>query len=739
MTRTASRSLAPRPPRETIGIVTEARASYRIEGMDCAEEVAILRRELGPIAGGEERLEFDLVASRLSVPADVDDARLRERVAATGMHAEPWRERGDERHPGAVRRDRLRATVASGLAVAAGFLLHLASGGGLAAALGADAGPGWTGAVPLASRAAYLVAIVAGGWYVAPKAWAAVRRLRPDMNLLMTLAVLGAVALGQWVEAATVAFLFALSLALEAWSVGRARRAVEALLALAPPKVRVVGDDGGEREIAAAAAAPGTRFRVRPGERIALDGVVASGSSEVDQAPITGESVPVPKQGGGEVFAGTINGRGALEVESTRPASDTLLARILRSVEAARSRRSPSEQWVERFARVYTPAVFGAAIALALAGPTLFALAWGDALYRALALLVIGCPCALVVSTPVAVVAALAAAAGHGVLIKGGRFLESPAGIRTVAMDKTGTLTRGRPAVVEVVPLSEHDERELMERVAALEAASEHPVAHALREHAESLGVRAAVADDFEILPGEGATGTIGGRRYWVGSHRLLEARGQETEAIHRRIEEMSASGRTLVVVGNDGHVCGLIALEDEIRPEARKLVRELHALGVGRVVMLTGDHAATARAVAAECGIDEVRSELLPEEKLAAVEELVERDGRVAMVGDGVNDAPSLARATVGIAMGAAGSDAAIETADIALMSDDLSRLPWLIAHSRRTVAIVRENVGFALAVKAVFFVLAVIGLASLWAAIAADMGATLLVVANALRLLRG
>jgi Zn2+/Cd2+-exporting ATPase len=719
--------------------VTEVRASYRIEGMDCAEEVAILRRELGPIVGGEERLEFDLVASRLSVPADVDDAGLRERVAATGMRAEPWRPSGSAPPESSARRGRLRSTVASGLAVAAGFLLHLASGGGLAAALGADAGPGWSGAVPVAARIAYLIAIVAGGWYVAPKAWAALRRLRADMNLLMTLAVLGAVALGQWVEAATVSFLFALSLALEAWSVGRARRAVEALLALAPPKVRVVGDDGGEREIAAAAAAPGTRFRVRPGERIALDGVVASGSSEVDQAPITGESVPVLKRVGGEVFAGTINGRGALEVASTRPASDTVLARILRSVEQARARRSPSEQWVERFARVYTPAVFAAAIAMALAGPTLLGLAWGDALYRGLALLVIGCPCALVVSTPVAVVAALAAAAGHGVLIKGGRFLEAPAGIRTVAMDKTGTLTRGRPAVVEVVPLSEHDERGLMERVAALEAASEHPLAHALRAHAEGLGVRAVAADGFEILPGEGATGTIGGRRYWVGSHRLLEARGQETAALHERIEAMSASGRTLVVVGNDDHVCGLIALEDEIRPEARGLIRSLHGLGVRRVVMLTGDHAPTAEAVAAECGIDEVRAELLPDEKLAAVEELVARDVRVAMVGDGVNDAPALARSSLGIAMGAAGSDAAIETADVALMSDDLSRLPWLIAHSRRTQAVVRENVSFALAVKAVFVALAVVGLASLWAAIAADMGATLLVVANSLRLLRG
>ncbi|GMU66836.1 MAG: hypothetical protein AMXMBFR36_31100 [Acidobacteriota bacterium] len=710
----------------------ETTVAFRVHGLDCAEEVAALKRAVGPVVGGEARLGFDVLAGKMTVPREADAARVVAAVAATGMTAAPWRAEA----PGVAdgRSARMRATAISGLATVAGFVVHALSGGGWAAALGAEAA-----AVPLAARALYLLAAVAGGWFVAPKAWSAARRLRPDMNLLMTLAVVGAIGIGEWLEAATVAFLFALSLALEAWSVGRARRAVEALLALAPPVVRVVDACCGEREIPVAEARVGLRFHVRPGERLPLDGTIVAGASDLDEAPITGESLPVDKRAGDLVFAGSINGRGALEIEATKPPGDTLLARILRRVEQARSRRSPSEQWVERFARVYTPLVFATALAVAVGLPLLFAVPWSEALYRGLALLVIGCPCALVVATPVAVVAALAAAARHGVLLKGGPAIETPARITTVAFDKTGTLTRGRPMVVEVVPLAEHDERALLERAAALEAASEHPVARAIREHAATLGVRPARAESFENLPGRGARGTIGGRPFWIGSHRYLEERGQETPEVHARLEALAGAGRSVVVVGNADHVCGLLAVADEVRPEARAAVAALHAAGVRRVVLLTGDHAPTAEAVALAVGIDEVRSELLPDDKLAAVEELVARDGAVAMVGDGVNDAPALARATLGVAMGEAGTDAAIESADVALMSDDLGKLAWLFGHSRRTLAVIRANVTFALAVKAVFVVLAFAGWASLWAAIAADMGATLLVVANALRLLRG
>ena len=393
---------------------------------------------------------------------------------------------------------------------------------------------------------------------------------------------------------------------------------------------------------------------------------------------------------------------------------------------------------MDRFARVYTPAVIVLALAVMLLPPLVAGGGWREWFYRGLVLLVIGCPCALVISTPVSVVAALAAAARAGVLIKGGELIEAPARLRALAFDKTGTLTAGRFEVVELVPLDGHDEADLLARAAALEARSEHPVARAIVAHAARRGVAPAAADRVRALPGRGATGDLDGKSYWVGSHRHLVERGQETPAVRDKLLAMAGAGRTVVAVGNDHHVCGLLAVADAVRPEAPAVVAELRRLGVGHLVLLTGDNHATARAVAAACGIEEVAAELLPEDKLAAVEALVERYGAVAMVGDGVNDAPALARSTLGIAMGAAGSDAAIETADVALMADDLGRLPWLVRHSRRTLSTIRQNVAFALGVKAVVFALAVAGLATLWLAIAADMGASLLVIANGLRLLR-
>src|SRR4051812_8223554 len=560
--------------------------------------------------------------------------------------------------------------------------------------------------VPWAARACYLLAILAGLWTVAPKAWFALRRLRPDMNLLMAVAVVGAVAIGEWFEGATVAFLFAVSLALESWSVGRARRAVAALMDLSPEMARL---QEGEREVEVPAGQleVGARFVVRLGERFPLDGRVASGASEVNQAPITGESAPVRKGAGDVVFAGTINGDGALVVESTRRADDTTLAHIIRMVEEAQSRRAPSEQWVERFARIYTPAVMGLALAVLLVPPLLFGGAWDDWLYRALVLLVIACPCALVISTPVSIVAALAAAAHRGVLIKGGLFVEVPARIRAVALDKTGTLTWGRPVVVEVVPLAGHDERELLARVAALEARSEHPLARAILAHARDRGVEVRPAADFQILQGKGASGRFGGQEYWLGSHRYLEERGQETPEIHDRLAGMAQAGRTAVVVGTGDHVCGLIAVADVVREEAREAVQALRDAGVQSVVMLTGDNRGTAEAIAREAGLEGVGAELLPAEKGAAVDQLVLRYGQVAMIGDGVNDAPAMARATLSIAMGAAGSDAAIETAGVAPMSDDPSRLPWLVLPSRPTPRGVPPKISFSLLVQAGFVLL--------------------------------
>ncbi len=714
---------------------------FKIEGMDCAEEVTVLKRELGSLVGGEDRLAFNLLEGTMSVGGDASpvsaDAIIRA-VARTGMQAKLLSEpklSSDESFW--KRHGRTVLTAVSGLLTLAGFLTHAILAGGVTDALGSE-GVGLVHDVPPVVKSLYALGVLAGAWYILPKAGFALKRLSPDMNLLMTVAVIGAMGIQEWFEASTVAFLFALSHLLESWSVGRARRAIAALMDLAPPIARLMLEDGREVEVAPETVPVGALFVVKPGERIPLDGTVRAGVSGVNQAPITGESVPVEKQAGSEVFAGTVNGNGALEIECTKPAGDTTLAHIIRLVGEAQSKRAPSEQWVERFARIYTPSVMGLAVTVLLIPPLLLGEPWMEWLYRALVLLVIACPCALVISTPVSIVAALAAAARNGVLVKGGLYIEAPAHLKAVAFDKTGTLTEGRMKVVEVVPLGGHDEAELLERVAALEMRSDHPLARAILGYAEERGVTIRPAEEVQILQGKGAIGQFNGKTYWVGSHRYLEERGQETGEIHRQLESLSQAGRTVVVAGNETHVCGLIALADAVRPEAVEMIRALREAGIEHLIMLTGDNAATAQRIARETGVDEVRAELLPADKVAAVESLVSRYDQVAMVGDGVNDAPAMARASLGIAMGAAGSDAAIETADIALMSDDLSKLPWLIRHSRRTLAVIRQNIAFSLMVKVAFVALTFLGSASLWAAIAADMGASLLVIFNGLRLLR-
>ena len=723
---------------ESGGADKAERRVFKVRGMDCAEEVAVLKDVVGPIVGGAAHLSFDVLNGRMTVggEATVDDLQVKNAVAKTGMQAERWSDQRDHDDADDGRRSRTILTVVSGALALSGFLTHVVLAGSLGSALGAE-GTDLAHDVPWLPRLMYTIAIVCGAWFVAPKAWFALRRLRPDMNLLMTIAVIGAVLIGEWFEAATVSFLFALSLALEAWSVARARRAVEALMALSPSIVRVL-EDGHVVERAPADVVVGTPFSIRPGDKVPLDGRVIRGTSEVNQAPITGESVPVLKQAGDAVFAGTINGHGALEVESTKPAADTTLAHIVRLVGEAQHQRAPSEMWVERFARVYTPTVSVAAIAVAVAPSLLFAASWSDWTYRALVLLVIGCPCALVISTPVTIVAAIASAARNGILIKGGVFVEAPARLRAIALDKTGALTAGRPVVTEVLPLADHSEAQLLSRAAGLEAQTDHPLARAIVEHARSRNLPLGVVSDFQVMPGKGARGRIDGHDYWLGSHRYLEERAQETPELHEALEQRSASGQTVVIVGTDDHVCGLISLADAIRPESADAIRQLKALGIKPVVMLTGDNRPTAESIAANAGVDEVRAELLPEDKVSVVADLVTQHGMTAMVGDGINDAPALARASIGIAMGVAGSDAAIETADITLLADDLRKIPWLIRHSRRASAIVRQNISLALAVKAVFVVLTFAGHASLWAAIAADMGVTLVVVANALRLLR-
>jgi len=716
--------------------------NLHVTGLDCAEEVAILKDEVGSRPGVAD-LDFDVINARMTVtfdPERIDADDVIQAVSATGMKATRWdsRERLEETLPFWQRNGRLIMASASGAFLILGFMSHWIAHQSFVDALTAGHGTAGGHVFPLSSMLLYLGAIVTGAWYVAPKALAAARRLRPDMNLLMTVAVLGAAGIGEWFEAGTVAFLFAVALLLEQWSLGRARRAIKGLMDLSPVRARVVNPETGAlAESAVEDVATGATIRVHPGDKIPLDGKVLRGESRVNQAPITGESVPVSKKPGDEAYAGTINGDGSLEIEVTRPANDTTLARIIHLVQEAQSRRAPSEQWVEKFARYYTPVMMMLALAIVLVPPLILSGNWADWLYRGLVLLVIACPCALVISTPVSIVSGLTTAARAGVLVKGGVYLEAAGRLRALAVDKTGTLTYGHPEVQTVIALKDHTERGVLETAASLEADSEHPLARAIRRKAQKENIQASRAEDFRAVKGKGAEATYEGRRFWIGSHRFMEEKREESPQVHEKVGALEDAGHSVVALGDDDHVCGLISIADGVREGAREAVEAIKERGVEHVVMLTGDNEGTARAVAAATSVDEYRAELLPEDKLKAVEDLLGRYGAVAMVGDGVNDAPAMARASFGIAMGAMGTDAAIETADVALMADDLSRLPWLIGHSRRTLAIVKQNIGFALGVKAVFVVLTLFGAASLWMAIAADMGASLLVIFNGLRLL--
>ena len=719
---------------------------FKIQGMDCPEEVAVLRRAVGPVVGGADRLSCDLLNGTMTVSLPEGPASpgpILQAVRKTGMHASLWQEEeplGANPDPGKPWQRWRRALLCllSALCLGSGIGWQVFSQEhGLLALIG-SATPG-TAMLPFASWLLYLAAIVSGAWYVVPKALYALRTVRPDMHVLMLVAVAGAMVLGDWCEAAAVAFLFALALLLESWSVERARLAIRALMDLAPPTARCLHPDGGDVVEQRVDTVPiGTTIFVRPGEKIPLDGTVTQGDTMVNQAPITGEAVPVPKMVGDEVFAGTINGDSAFTFRTTKPAADTTLARIIHLVAEAKSRRAPREQWVERFARIYTPTMMGLAGLLATLPPLLGAGPWSLWVYNALVLLVIACPCALVLSTPVSVVAGLTAAARAGVLIKGGASLEAPARLRAIAFDKTGTLTCGQPTVQEVIPLHGHTVQELLTCAAALEAHSAHPLARAILQKAASLGLTTPPAEQFTALQGRGAEAVIHGKRFWIGSHRLMEDLGVEDAAFHALATRLEDAGHSLVAISTEEHICGLISVADGVRAVAAEVVRTLKRLGIAVIVMLTGDNRGTAQAVGTLLGVDQVHAELLPADKVTAIEALRHRYGEIAMVGDGVNDAPAMAAATLGIAMGAIGTAAAMETADITLMSDDLTRLAWLVGHARRTLRVIQQNIVCALGLKLLFILLAVTGVATLWMAIAADMGASLLVMFNGLRLMK-
>ena len=696
-----------------------------IAGMDCAEEVAAIERALKPLPGVRE-VRANLLAGKATISheASMTPELLIEAIGREGLKATVATVNASEASETA-QRPRLISVLISGISTGLGLLIR------------------WRLQDDSATILIFAVAIVSGGWFILPKAVRALRRFALDMNVLMTVAVVGAAAIGEWQEGAAVAFLFSLSELLESFSVARARKALSSLMKLSPP-VALLKDGESFLEVPVEQVKPNNVIVIKSGARIPLDGEVIGGESTVNQAPITGESVPVEKKKGDIVFAGTINGEGSLDVRVTKLSTDTTLAKIIHLVEEAQSQKAPSQRFVDVFSKYYTPSVMVLSLVVLLVPPLLFHGAWFTWIYRALVLLVIACPCALVISTPVSIVSGLTAMARRGVLIKGGAFLEAIGKLRALALDKTGTITEGKPRVTKVHALNATPESEIVRIAAAIDAHSEHPLAQAVVDYAQKQKIDFGRSENYKAHSGRGATGKIDNHDYFLGNHRFTHELAVCSEEIERLLAEIEGEAQSVVVVGHmphagcKGEVLGILAVGDAVRANAKDAIIALHKAGVHKVVMLSGDNQRTVDAIAKQAGIDEAYGDLLPDQKVDRIKELMKRERYVGMVGDGVNDAPAMAIATVGIAMGAAGTDTAIETADLALMKDDLGKIAETVLLGRRTVRIIQANIIFALLVKAVFLVLAVLGYTSLWLAIAADTGATLVVIANALRLLR-
>ena len=699
------------------------RSLFSIENMDCPTEQALIEDKLSGMADIVQ-LDFNLILRRLTVTHTGGLEPIREALLAIGMQAEPLTDGG---------------TVPAGTVKGGPNKKWWLLGAGVIAA-GAAEVMAWTSGTDSSWPviALSLLAIAISGTTTYKKGWIALKNRNMNINALMTIAVTGAVLIGQWPEAAMVMVLFSLAEAMEAMSLDRARNAVRGLMELTPDRATVRQADGTWEDMDAAQVALGSFVRVKPGERIALDGELTVGQSTVNQAPITGESMPVPKTAGDKVFAGTVNETGSFEYRVTAAQTNSTLSRIIRAVEDAQGSRAPTQRFVDRFAAIYTPIVFALAICVAVLPPLLFGGDWTPWIYKALVLLVIACPCALVISTPVTVVSGLAAAARAGILIKGGAYLEAGHNLRVLALDKTGTITLGEPKVTDVVALVGGDGQQL-EAAAALAGRSDHPVSTAISRYwAENApGSDQKPVTDFEAIAGRGTKGKIDGRWYYLGNHRLVEELGICDAATEKVLSRLEGDGKTAVVICSDTAPLAVIAVADTVRDTSRQALAELHALGV-RTLLLTGDNELTAAAIAREVGIDDARGNLLPEDKLAIITVELERHGTVGMVGDGINDAPALAKASIGFAMGAAGSDTAIETADIALMDDDLRKIPQFLRLSRQANSVLKQNIAIALGIKAIFLALALTGTATLWMAVFADMGASLIVVFNGLRLLR-
>ncbi|MEA9978625.1 MULTISPECIES: heavy metal translocating P-type ATPase [unclassified Pseudomonas] len=695
-------------------------SSFRIEQMDCPTEQTLIQNKLGKLAGVQQ-LEFNLINRVLAVTHDLPCVDpIIEAIKSIGMHAEPIEKGADLAAPAPMPQKKSWWPLAvSGVAALASEVIHFT-----------QLAPTWVVALVA------IIAILSGGLSTYRKGWIALKNFNLNINALMSIAVTGAVLIGQWPEAAMVMFLFTVAELIEAKSLDRARNAIGGLMQMTPDVATVQQVDGSWVEQDVKHIELGARVRIKPGERIGLDGDVVSGSSTIDQASITGESLPVEKTVGDKVFAGTLNQSGSLEYTVTAAANNSTLARIIHAVEAAQGSRAPTQRFVDSFSKIYTPAVFILALAVAIIAPLFMGAVWFDWIYRALVLLVVACPCALVISTPVTIVSGLAAAARKGILVKGGVYLENGHRLNYLALDKTGTITHGKPVQTDFM-LLEALTTDAVAIAASLANRSDHPVSQAIAKAADTQGVSLHDVQAFEALVGRGVKGEVAGRVYYLGNHRLVEELALCSVALEEKLDALEIQGKTVVLLCDQSGPLALFAVADTVKDSSREAIRQLHELGI-KTVMLTGDNPHTAKAIAEQVGIEQAQGNLLPADKLQAIEQLYAQGHRIGMVGDGINDAPALARSEIGFAMAAAGTDTAIETADVALMDDDLRKIPAFIRLSHQTSAILKQNIVLALVIKAVFLAITFAGMATMWMAVFADMGVSLLVVFNGLRLLR-
>lgn len=693
-------------------------STFRIEAMDCPTEQTLIQNKLGKLAGVQQ-LEFNLINRILGVTHDLPTtAPIIDAIKSLGMQADPIEEGVAPAEPPAKKH--WWPLALSGVGALGAEVLHFT-----------NAAPTWVIALVA------LISIFSGGLTTYKKGWIALKNLNLNINALMSIAVTGAILIGQWPEAAMVMFLFTVAELIEAKSLDRARNAISGLMQMTPEQATVRQADGSWVEQDVKVIELGAIVRVRPGERIGLDGEVTSGQSTIDQAPITGESLPIEKTLGDKVFAGTINQAGSLEYKVTAAANNSTLARIIHAVEQAQGARAPTQRFVDTFAKVYTPAVFIFALGVALIPPLFMAGAWFDWIYLALVLLVVACPCALVISTPVTIVSGLAAAARKGILIKGGVYLEGGYKLDYLALDKTGTITHGKPVQTDYLSLFPNMEDSAPALAASLAGRSDHPVSLAIANAAVDKNLTVHTVDNFEALAGRGVKGEINGEVYYLGNHRLVEELNLCSPALEEKLFALEKQGKSVVLLLDKSGPLALFAVADTVKDTSREAIQQLHDLGI-KTLMLTGDNTHTAKAIADQVGIDQAQGDLLPTDKLQAIEALYAKGHRVGMVGDGINDAPALARSEIGFAMAAAGTDTAIETADVALMDDDLRKIPAFIQLSRRTSSILKQNIALALVIKAIFLAVTFLGMATMWMAVFADMGVSLLVVFNGLRLLR-